>query len=515
MKTNQRFSHEWSPQQDFLLNNSHAQLNYFQYPSHQQFPMSPNISKPANSKAHPELQNGIESNFSSRHQSPVDRSPNRKGTISWGISPNENVFQTSYQTTYTTNDRLSPIPRRRDAFSPSQCLSDSLIPFDFVQTRRVKKDGAYNTNFHRRSYTEEDNFFDKIGERVQSPSKRGLLRIEEPRTKDRGLSNENRFYRPIEANYGATLSNVSPSRLAKTILDYCPPQCMTEGAGIATKNNETLTYEKDISFGYNEVVAKLGLRYSNVVKKVEGSQYQGQKLPAKNRQENKIKSIDPNNKNSQAKLTLRSETDSFYKGKITSKRENKFSKPKTVEKSNSLIQSNSERLLKEIKEQEKKLFIQNYKMSKNNNVQRSPWGYNPVNGGNFDLNKQKIQKRRQIRSTSSKGDFELDKKMIKNLGGNDWVNKLFAKIRSNSVQSIESTIENKSRKSSHESIRNLKKESSKERQSFIVVAHEKKKPISAGIYKTPQLKKNYVQKFLDLPNRRSTISSIPTLKNWK
>jgi len=51
----------------------------------------------------------------------------------------------------------------------------------------------------------------------------------------------------LESDHGERVENYSPSRLVKHILDYYPPHSRTPREGSASRNCETLTYDRDFS----------------------------------------------------------------------------------------------------------------------------------------------------------------------------------------------------------------------------------------------------------------------------
>ena len=418
--------------------------------------------------------------------------------ISWGVGSNEDHYRTSYNVLYQTQDKVSSTPKPREPFCPSGRLSLNLIPLDVYVPRKAQKDGTFNYPRHRKMPSEGNTFFDKFGEKSDSNSKAGRFYIPEPKYKEPALNSEHRFYRTnTEPSNGDFPRKMSESRAMKHVLDFETAQkCLISG-----------NYEKDskvneaISTSETQIMNKIGPGYSHVVKRVLTTQPKGKRISSSSPRRDDLKAIISHSylKKEQTVTIEMTENEETFKPKPTIA-QSRTAQPKKAKvsfipqaKQSPNTTQSGRRQTEESPEKSadlRKLKLNVVKIQDNTaSIESSPFLYE---------SKGKEDERRESRSTAV--NSALSK--VRSINGTYDASLLSReRSRSNSLQSVKAmpSIKNSfsgERDTSKDKI--LGREKSVNKNSTVVVSHEKKKPISGGSFGNPMLKRANVQKSMNM-----------------
>jgi len=175
----------------------------------------------------------------------------------------ETVYKADFGTNYSS-------PKVVQAFSPSRTLSQDLSPLadDLAPKKRLRKRGEYSPNREFKAHPKEATFVERIGERYQPPRPDSRAHIEAPRSRSNYRLVATHFYKPLEADHGENAASYSPSRLAKSVLDYYPPHSRTSREGSASRNVESLAYDRDFSPDEAKITSKVGRNFSSVTNRI-------------------------------------------------------------------------------------------------------------------------------------------------------------------------------------------------------------------------------------------------------
>jgi len=441
----------------------------------------------------------------SLHQSSSNR---RTGGIPWGVTPKENRFDTTYSTNYGIYNKTRSVSKLQDTFSPPHSLSDTLIPFDLRSQKRISKVGEFNASVQRRVQTEGETFFDKVGERPQQPLKRGLLKIDERRPVDHALRNEHRFYRQIESDHGVSTRKLSPSRVVKNILDYSPPADLSGGAGSVTRNNESLAFSRDLSPGYKELIGKVGVSYSTVLSRVKENKQRASRFSPKKPADYDMKSLLSNSfVDSREMSPAQIEPKPSRKGRGQHNYERPTFSSFYCGRGNFLVQ-----ISRENQKLNQSYDFSNHKRSNSSDrllLQKE----RVINV--FDVNKIKVEEKRDGRSRSSHSNQSIQNKLTNNTSLMSWMSVIKERSRSNSTQSLKEALKGTGVKRSSVTKQPPvveKSAASPEKHVSTVVIHEKKKPIRGGMFGNPIINKNFVKKMLDKSTKQQRSLTPP---KWK
>ena len=433
----------------------------------------------------------------------VDPSLNRRASVQreripWGVSSNEDHFQTSYKNLYETQGKGSSIPKTREPFCPSERLSLTLVPLDVYVPRKAQKDGAFNYTRHRKMPSESNTFFDRFGERKESSSREGRLYIPEPKYKEPSLNSECRFYRTnTEPSDGDFPKQMSQSRAVKHMLDFETTQnCIISGN--YEKNSQA---NEAISTSETQIMNKLGPGYSHVTRRVLTTQPKGKRQSSSSPRNDDLKAIIAHSylKKEQTVTIEMTENEEAPKLKPTivqsrtvqpNKTKVSFS-PQAKQSPNATQSGKGQVELSADKNADsRKLKLNVVKIQDNTpSIETSPFLYE---------NRVKGDERRQSRSTAVNSALS---KVTRSGSVTHDVDLSRERSRSNSLQSVKGT---SSVRNSSNGVRNTSKdktvgrESSVNKNSTVVVSHEKKKPISGGSFGNPMLKKTTIQKSINM-----------------